>query len=78
MADATLVTIRDRSSGRYHKRYRVAAGSSLIGYEADNADDAGAYDEVPIAEAEKADRADLCRRCWPSEDDASTWPESVP
>ena len=78
MSEATLVTIRDRSSGRYHKRYRVAAGSSLIGYEADNADDAGAYDEVPLSEAEAADRADLCRRCWPAEDDASTWPESVP
>lgn len=59
------VYTRDRSSGRIHIRTKV--NGELQAFEADNLDDAGAFDEIPEAEALAAD-ADQCERCFPRPD----------
>ena len=80
-----LVLTQDLSSGRVHKRYRMPGGQ-LATYEGCNLDDAGDYSIVTIAGegiSPVSGEARLpwyrCRNCFPQgDDDASTWPESVP
>ena len=71
MNDATIVIVRDTSSHRPHKRFRIRGQTELASFEQDNADESGAYDEITQAELETIPRDDWCRRCWP-EDDASS------
>lgn len=79
------ILVRDVSSGRVHKRFRLEGSTELLSYEADNADEAG--EAVPISQ-EDVDAAPahlLCRRCFAEderyrdvpEDDASTPPVDV-
>lgn len=66
MADTVageVVLTRDLSSGRVHRRVRLAGETILRSFEADNLDDAGDY-EV-IASLEGIEPADLCARCFP-------------
>lgn len=65
MADTVIV--RDVSSGRVHKRFRVEGTRQLASFEGDNADTAGAYSVLTLAELENVEHADLCRRCFPDE-----------
>ena len=57
-----VVLTRDESSGRLHKRYLTESGA-LASLEADNLDDAGAFEIV--TDVEIGDDADLCARCFP-------------
>lgn len=65
MSDATIVYVRDRSSGKVHKRFRMAGSTELSSFEADNADESGAFDELPYSELTSLPAGSLCRRCWP-------------
>jgi hypothetical protein len=65
MTYPVVVLVRDRSSGRIHKRFRDHENGPLSAYEGDNADDAGEFDEVTFADVERASREDMCLRCWP-------------
>lgn len=62
-----IVYTKDASSGRIHKRIRVDNRLVPYGGEEDNLDDAGAYSEIPEAEAFAAPAADKCDRCFPVE-----------
>lgn len=55
--------IRDRSSGRIHRRVRLGDGWASL--EADNLDQAGAFD-VNTVPLDEIDPADLCERCFPA------------
>ncbi len=57
------VLTRDLSSGRIHRRYLTESGA-LASIEADNLDDAGAYEVIDPKAVEDADPADLCRNCF--------------
>ena len=54
---------RDTSSGRLHKRHLV--NGQLMGFEADNLDEAGEGVVVGFDVLETAEATDLCRRCFP-------------
>ena len=59
--DVLVVHTRDRSSGRYHVRYRI--DNRLVVDERCNLDQSGAYDEVePPADVEIGL---LCKYCHP-------------
>jgi hypothetical protein len=64
MSDAAIVIVRDRSSGRIHKRFRISGQAELAAFEADNADESGLADEITEAEAADAPQEALCRRCF--------------
>ena len=64
MSDATIVIVRDRSSGRIHKRFRLDGQTELAAFEADNADEAGLADEITEAELADAPGEALCKRCF--------------
>lgn len=61
---ADLVLTRDRSSGRFHKRYRTEAGLYAT-LEGCNLDEAGPFEVVGPAALDNAEPDDLCRRCFP-------------
>lgn len=65
MSDATVVIVRDRSSGRIHKRFRIAGQAELAAFEADNADEAGLADEITQTEVADASPDAFCQRCFP-------------
>jgi hypothetical protein len=57
---------RDLSSGRVHKRILIEGKAASL--EADNLDDAGAYEVITTLDG--VEPADLCQRCFPPEDAA--------
>jgi hypothetical protein len=67
------VIVRDLSSGRIHRRTLV--NGQLMGFEADNADDAGESVVVGSDVLANAEPGELCLRCFPDipadEDDAA-------
>lgn len=65
-----IVHVRDTSSGRVHKRFRVEGSHQLASFEGDNADTAGAYSVLTDAELAEVERDSLCRRCFPPEEPA--------
>lgn len=67
-APLSLVLVRDRSSGRIHRRVRIEGIPGLLSYESDNADLAGVFDVIPDL-ATVSDELDLCRRCFGVLDD---------
>lgn len=71
MSVDTVVT-RDRSSGRYHKRYYDSETGKFASIEGDNLDDAGPADIVLWSEIELAEPEDLCRNCFPVKQDGQT------
>lgn len=62
--ETEVIVIRDESSGRYHRAFRI--GDLLATPEACNRDDAGAYEIVPEV-PEDAEHDQLCQRCFPPE-----------
>jgi hypothetical protein len=60
-----IVVTRDRSSGRYHKRYYDPETGKFSSFEGDNLDSAGLADTVLWSEVETAEPGDLCRNCFP-------------
>jgi hypothetical protein len=62
-APVSIVLIRDRSSGRIHRRARIEGITGLMAYEADNADQAGVFDVIPDLST-VSDDLDLCGRCF--------------
>lgn len=56
--------IRDRSSGRIHRRWRQEGSVELLSPEGDNADQAGDYDFVDQAAVDAAPASELCQRCF--------------
>lgn len=58
---------RDTSSGRLHRRYLV--NGQIMGYEADNADQAGEGVVVGDDVLERAEPSELCKRCFPEHQD---------
>jgi hypothetical protein len=62
-----VVVVRDTSSGRVHKRFRLEDSHQLASFEGCNADQAGAYSVLTDAEAEAVERDDQCLRCFPEE-----------
>lgn len=64
---ATVVIVRDTSSGRVHKRFLVEGTHQLAAYEGCNADQSGAYSVLTDAEAENVERDAQCRRCYPED-----------
>lgn len=62
-----IVHVRDVSSGRVHRRVRIAGSHQLASFEGDNADTAGAYSVLTDAELAEVERDDLCGRCFPKE-----------
>lgn len=76
-ADAALEAIvpqevltRDLSSGRIHRRLQGKSGK-LYTLEADNLDDAGAYEVVTADDLANAEPDGLCLRCFPDIGDAA-------
>ncbi len=57
------VLTRDLSTGRIHKRYREEGSTELFSLEADNLDEAGAFEEVDRSVLDDPD-GDLCQRCF--------------
>lgn len=77
------IPVRDRSSGRIHKRFRQEGSVELASYEADNADEAGDFDLIDQATVDAAPSDALCKRCFAEDeryrdDDGSTHGETVP
>lgn len=70
MADVEVVHVRDVSSGRVHKRFRVVKGKLLASFEGCNADEAGAYSVLTDAELAEVERDALCKRCFAPEAEA--------
>lgn len=62
-----VVLTRDMSSGRVHKRYLTETGS-LASLEADNLDQAGAYEVIAPDALDAAEPGDLCVRCFPAKE----------
>ena len=60
-----MIYRRDVSSGMVHE-----ADDAGRTHEADNLDEAGAYEVITEAEAEATPLAKKCRRCFPQPDDA--------
>jgi hypothetical protein len=58
------VYTRDRSSGRIHERDEMGRT-----HEADNLDDAGAFEELTVEEFTNAEPDQLCKRCFPDAED---------
>ncbi len=83
MTQPIEVLVRDRSSGRIHRRYRQEGSTALMAYEADNADEAGDFDLIEQAQVDAAPAEALCKRCFAEDeryrdDDGSTHGETVP
>ena len=66
----TTVYVRDISNRCVHKRIKEDGVRGLYSLEADNADDSGAFEVLTDAEMSDVEKDDLCRRCWPSVEDA--------
>lgn len=61
--EGEVVLTRDRSSGRVHKRIRLAGETILRTFEGCNVDDAG--ESEVIESTEGIEPSDLCARCFP-------------
>lgn len=64
----SAVYLRNIESGRIHageRRGPAVPGAPIMTYEADNLDDAGAREEISLAEAMAAPADALCGRCFP-------------
>jgi hypothetical protein len=61
MADTVLT--RDLSSGRIHRR--VLVNGTYMTSEADNLDDAGAFEVITAEQLADAEPGELCERCFP-------------
>lgn len=66
--EAEIVITRDRSSGRVHRRYRLAGSAELVAHEGCNLDDAGEFDVLDSTDG--VEPADLCERDFPASDGA--------
>lgn len=63
------VPTRDKSSGRYHKRYYDTDTGKFASYEGDNLDEAGDFEVTKWVDIEEADPKDKCRNCFPEKQD---------
>jgi hypothetical protein len=59
-----IVITRDRSSGRYHKRYYDSDSGGFTSYD-ELIDQSGPFDVVTASALELAEPDDLCHRCFP-------------
>ncbi len=64
MSDVEAVMVRDLSSGRIHKRFRIQGQTELAAFEQDNSDEAGAAAIVTDADIADAPQEAFCRRCF--------------
>lgn len=83
MTQPIEVLVRDRSSGRIHRRSRYEGSTALMAYEGCNADTAGEFDLIDQATVDAAPATALCKRCFAEDeryrdDDGSTHGETVP
>lgn len=65
MAEATIVNVRDISSGRIHRRFQIDSSGELASFESDNADEAGEFEIVHFKDLADTPSAAFCKRCFP-------------
>jgi hypothetical protein len=63
--EATIVNVRDISSGRIHRRFQIEGTKELAAFEADNADEAGEYALIWEDSLADAPTESFCKRCFP-------------
>ena len=61
--DVAVVLIRDRSSGRVHRRVKMADRPGLMSFERCQADQAGAFDVIPDL-SDVSDEHQFCTVCF--------------
>lgn len=68
------ILIRDKSSGRIHRRFKES-NSEIMSFEADNADEAGEFEEVDESELIDVAAEAWCKRCFemnPSDEESDS------
>lgn len=78
MTQPIEVLVRDRSSGRIHRRYRQEGSTELLSYEADNADTAGDFDLISEEELAATPAHLICKRCFAEDERYRDAPSAKP
>jgi hypothetical protein len=62
---ALIVTVRDVSSGRIHRRFKIEGTDELAAFESDNSDQAGEFVIIDSEALSDTDPEAFCKRCFP-------------
>lgn len=62
---ALIVTVRDVSNGRIHRRFKIEGTDELAAFESDNSDQAGEFVIVDVDDLVDSPAEAFCKRCFP-------------